>query len=162
EIPQGRDERQAGARREGRAEQGEDDAAEPPPAVRAERGRGLFERRIDAAQSGRGALAGLRGIDPALEEAAASLGADRWRRLGRIVLPLLRPALAAGAGLAFITALGDFVTSIVLYTYVTRPISIEILASLRLQDLGMAAVYGVLLMTASTAAFLLWGRGEAR
>src|SRR6185369_838357 len=63
--------------------------------------------------TGRGALAGLRGIDPALEEAAASLGADRWRRLGRIVLPLLRPALAAGAGLAFITALGDFVTSIV-------------------------------------------------
>jgi iron(III) transport system permease protein len=112
--------------------------------------------------TGRGALAGLRGIDPALEEAAASLGADRWRRLARVVLPLLRPAIAAGAGLAFITALGDFVTSIVLYTYDTRPISIEILSSLRLQDLGMAAVYGVLLMTASTAAFLLWGRGEAR
>ena len=112
--------------------------------------------------TGRGALAGLRGIDPALEEAAASLGADRWRRLGRVVLPLLRPALAAGAGLAFITALGDFVTSIVLYTYDTRPIAIEILSSLRLQNLGMAAVYGVLLMAASTAAFLLWGRSEAR
>jgi iron(III) transport system permease protein len=112
--------------------------------------------------TGRGALAGLRGIDPALEEAAASLGAGRRRRLARVVLPLLRPALAAGAGLAFITALGDFVTSVVLYTYDTRPISIEILSSLRLQDLGMAAVYGVLLMTASTAAFLLWGRGEAR
>jgi iron(III) transport system permease protein len=112
--------------------------------------------------TGRGALAGLRGLDPALEEAASSLGADRWRRLLRVVLPLLRPAIAAGAGLAFITALGDFVTSIVLYTYDTRPISIEILSSLRLQDLGLAAVYGVLLMTASTAAFWLWGRGEAR
>jgi len=112
--------------------------------------------------TGRGALAGLRGLDPALEEAASSLGADRWRRLVRVVLPLLRPAIAAGAGLAFITALGDFVTSIVLYTYDTRPISIEILSSLRLQDLGLAAVYGVLLMTASTAAFWLWGRGEAR
>jgi iron(III) transport system permease protein len=112
--------------------------------------------------TGRGALAGLRGLDPALEEAAASLGADRWRRLARVVLPLLRPAIAAGAGLAFITALGDFVTSVVLYTYDTRPISIEILSSLRLQNLGMAAVYGVLLMTASTAAFLLWGRSEAR
>lgn len=112
--------------------------------------------------TGRGAVAGLRGLDPALEEAAASLGADRWRRLGRVVLPLLRPAIAAGAGLAFITALGDFVVSIVLYTFDTRPISIEILSSLRLQDLGMAAVYGVLLMTASAAAFLLWGQGEAR
>ncbi len=112
--------------------------------------------------TGRGAIAGLRGLDPALEEAAASLGAGRWRRLGRVVFPLLRPALAAGAGLAFITALGDFVVSIVLYTFDTRPISIEILSSLRLQDLGMAAVYGVLLMTASATAFLLWGRSEAR
>lgn len=112
--------------------------------------------------TGRGSIAGLRGLDPALEEAAASLGAGRWRRLGRVVLPLLRPAIAAGAGLAFITALGDFVVSIVLYTFETRPISIEILSSLRLQDLGMAAVYGVILMTASAAAFLLWGRGEAR
>lgn len=112
--------------------------------------------------TGRGSIAGLRGLDPALEEAAASLGAGRWRRLGRVVLPLLRPAIAAGAGLAFITALGDFVVSIVLYTFDTRPISIEILSSLRLQDLGMAAVYGVILMTASAAAFLLWGQGEAR
>jgi iron(III) transport system permease protein len=112
--------------------------------------------------TGRSALAGLRSLDPALEEAAASLGAGRWRRLWRVVVPLLRPALAAGAGLAFLTALGDFIVSVVLYTYDTRPISMEIISSLRLQDLGMAAVYGVLLITASLAAFLLWGRGEAR
>ncbi|HYO14759.1 MAG TPA: iron ABC transporter permease [Thermoanaerobaculia bacterium] len=112
--------------------------------------------------TGRAALAGFRQLDPALEEAASSLGAGRLRRLVRVVLPLLRPAVAAGAGLAFITALGDFVVSIVLYTYETRPISIEILSFLRLQDLGMSAVYGVLLMTASATAFLLWGQGEAR
>jgi iron(III) transport system permease protein len=112
--------------------------------------------------TGRAAIAGLRQLDPALEEAAASLGANRARRLWRVVLPMLRPALAAGAGLAFITALGDLVTSILLYTFDTRPISIEILSSLRLQDLGLAAAYSVLLMTASTLAFLLWGRGEAR
>ena len=116
----------------------------------------------DLPLTGRAALAGLRQLDPALEEAAASLGANRWRRLARVTLPLLRPALAAGAGLAFITALGDFIVSIVLYTFDTRPISIEILSSLRLQDLGMAAAYGVLLMTASAAAFLLWGEKEAR
>jgi iron(III) transport system permease protein len=111
--------------------------------------------------TGRAALAGLRQLDPALEEAAASLGASRARRLLRVTLPLLRPALAAGAGLAFITALGDFIVSIVLYTFDTRPISIEILSSLR-GDLGMAAAYGVLLMAASAAAFLAWGQGEAR
>ena len=111
--------------------------------------------------TGRGALAGLRQLDPAMAEAAASLGAGRWRTLWHVRLPLLRPALLAGAGLAFITALGDFVTSIVLYTYDTRPISIEILSSLRLQDTGVAAVYGVLLMVLSTAAFLTRSGEEA-
>jgi iron(III) transport system permease protein len=112
--------------------------------------------------TGRAALGGLRGIDPALGEAAAALGAGRWRTLRRVTLPQLRPALAAGAGLAFITALGDFVTSIVLYTYDTRPIAIEILANVQLQDLGMGAAYGVLLMAGSAAAFLLWSPAEGR
>jgi iron(III) transport system permease protein len=109
--------------------------------------------------TGRALLGGLRQLDPALEEAAASLGADRWRRLRRVVLPMLRPAIAAGAGLAFITALGDFVVSVVLYTFDTRPISMAIFSHLR-DDFGLAAAYGVLLMIASTAAFLLWGQGE--
>jgi len=111
----------------------------------------------DLPLTGRAALSGLAQLDPALDEAAASLGAGRARRLLRVTVPLVRPALAAGLGLAFITALGDLVTSIVLYTYDTRPIAIEILSSLRLHDLGMAAVYGVLLMIASAAAFLVWG-----
>ena len=106
--------------------------------------------------TGRAALAGLRQLDPALEEAAASLGASPGRTLRRVVLPLIRPALAAGASLAFITALGDLVASIVLYTYNTRPISIEILSQLRLQEIGIAAVYGMILMVASTFAFTLW------
>jgi iron(III) transport system permease protein len=110
--------------------------------------------------TGRSSLAGLRQFDPSLEEAAASLGAGRWRRLKRVVLPLLRPAVMAGASLAFITALGDFVTSIVIYTFDTRPISIEILSSLRLQETGVAAVYGVLLMLVSGTAFVVWGRDQ--
>jgi iron(III) transport system permease protein len=107
--------------------------------------------------TGRSALAGLRQIDPALEEASASLGASGGRTLRRIVLPLLRPALLAAGALVFITALGDFVTSIVLYTFETRPIAIEVLSSLRMQETGVAAVYGVLLMVVSAAAFLVWG-----
>jgi iron(III) transport system permease protein len=110
--------------------------------------------------TGRAAVAGLRQFDVSLEEAAASLGAGRWRRLFKVVLPLLRPAVMAGASLAFITALGDFVTSIVLYTFDTRPISIEILSSLRLQETGVAAVYGVLLMLVSGTAFVIWGRDQ--
>jgi iron(III) transport system permease protein len=110
--------------------------------------------------TGRAAFAGLRQLDPALDEAGASLGAGPWRRFRRVALPLVRPALVAGASLAFITALGDFVVSIVLYTFDTRPISIEILSSLRMQDTGAAAAYGVLLALLSAAAFLAWGRRE--
>ena len=99
--------------------------------------------------TGRAILAGYRQLDPALEEAAASLGAGPWRTLRRVTVPLLKPALAAGASLAFVAALGDFVTSILLYTYQTRPISIEINASLRVNEIGVAAAFGVVLMVVS-------------
>jgi iron(III) transport system permease protein len=99
--------------------------------------------------TGRGILASYRQLDPALEEAAASLGAGRWRTLTRVTLPQLRPGLAAGASLAFVAALGDIVASIVLYTYDTRPVSIEILSSLRLSETGVAAAFGVVLMLVS-------------
>lgn len=113
--------------------------------------------------AGRSVLAGFRQLDPSLEEAAASLGAGRIRVLRRVILPLLSPALAAGACLAFVTALGDFVTSIMLYTYDTRPISIEILSSLRQADVGQAAAFGVVLMLLSAGVFFLAGenRGAA-
>ena len=101
----------------------------------------------------RAILAGVRALDPSLDEAAATLGAGRWRTLRRVTLPLLRPALLAGASLAFVTAFGDFVTSIMLYTYDTRPISLEILSSLRQSDVGVAAAYGVVLMLVSAAVF---------
>jgi iron(III) transport system permease protein len=108
----------------------------------------------------RAVLAGFRALDPSLDEAAASLGAGRWRTLRRVTLPLLRPAIVAGASLAFVTALGDFVISIMLYTYDTRPISLEILSSLRQSDVGVAAAYGVVLMLISAFVFALgadWG-----
>jgi iron(III) transport system permease protein len=101
----------------------------------------------------RAILAGFRALDPSLDEAAATLGAGRWRTLRRVTLPLLRPAIVAGASLAFVTAFGDFVTSIMLYTYDTRPISLEILSSLRQSDVGVAAAYGVVLMAISAAVF---------
>ncbi len=41
-------------------------------------------------------VAALRGLDPALEEAAYSLGHGRWRTFVRVVLPQLRPALLGG------------------------------------------------------------------
>jgi iron(III) transport system permease protein len=109
--------------------------------------------------TGRALLAGYRQLDPALEEAAASLGAGRWATFRRVTLPLLKPALAAGGSLAFVAALGDFVASIVLYTYDNRPISIEIMSSLRVSELGIAAAFGVILMLGSA---LVLGIGARR
>ena len=108
--------------------------------------------------TGRAVLAGYRQLDPGLTEAAASLGAGRWAAFRRVTLPLLKPALAAGGSLAFVSALGDFVTSIVLYTYDNRPISIEIMSSLRLSELGVAAAFGVILMVVSAAVLGLGAR----
>jgi iron(III) transport system permease protein len=103
-------------------------------------------------------LAGFRQLDPSLDEAAASLGSARFDTLRRVTVPLVRPALLAGACLAFVAALGDFVTSIVLYTYDTRPIAIEILSSLRLSEMGVAAAFGVVLMLLSAGVLALGGR----
>jgi iron(III) transport system permease protein len=66
--------------------------------------------------------------------------------------------------LAGITAVGEFVASIVLYTHANRPISMEILAQLRNLSFGTAAAYSVLLillvLLITVAARLLGGRPE--
>src|SRR5260370_15464783 len=102
--------------------------------------------------TGRAVLAGYRQLDPALAEAPASLAAGRWATFPPVTLPLLRPALAAGGSLAFVAALGDLLASIVLYTYHNRPISIEVLSSLRLSELAVAAAFRVILMLMSAVA----------
>ncbi|MBI3507229.1 MAG: ABC transporter permease subunit [Proteobacteria bacterium] len=51
----------------------------------------------------------LRGIEPALEEAALDLGAGPLRAFARVTLPLLLPAVAAGWLLAFTLSLDDLV-----------------------------------------------------
>ena len=53
----------------------------------------------------------LRGVDPAVYEAAADLGANEWTIFRRITLPLLAPGIVAGALLAFIISLDDFIVS---------------------------------------------------
>jgi sulfate/thiosulfate transport system permease protein len=47
-------------------------------------------------------------LDPAEEEAAATLGAGSWTTFWRVTLPGLWPAILTGAGLSFSRALGEF------------------------------------------------------
>lgn len=51
----------------------------------------------------------LANMDSSLEEAAADLGANEWKTFRRVTLPLLMPAVIAGALLAFTLSLDDFV-----------------------------------------------------
>ncbi len=50
----------------------------------------------------------LEDLDASLEEAAASLGADRLQTFRRIILPAVLPALLTGFALAFARALGEY------------------------------------------------------
>jgi len=43
-----------------------------------------------------------------IEEAAATLGADRWQTFRRVILPALAPALVAGVSLSFARAIGEY------------------------------------------------------
>jgi putative spermidine/putrescine transport system permease protein len=58
--------------------------------------------------------AGLRDFDRRLEQAAEGLGASRWRALGRITLPLLRPSLVSAGLLAFISSFDELVVALFL------------------------------------------------
>lgn len=106
----------------------------------------------------RATLASFTQFDPSLEEAAAVLGASWMTTARRVVLPLVMPGLAAGALLAFVTALGEFVASILLYTHRTRPISIEILSQLRAFNFGAASAYAVLLIILMAVVFIFGQR----
>jgi sulfate transport system permease protein len=50
----------------------------------------------------------LEDFEPEIEEAAASLGANRWQVFWRIILPTVTPALLTGFALAFARALGEY------------------------------------------------------
>lgn len=71
-------------------------------------------------------------LDPALEEAAAILGATPWRTFLRVTLPLLMPAIAAAWLLSFTLSLDDVVVA----SFVTGPgastLPIVVFSSVRL------------------------------
>lgn len=61
-------------------------------------------------------MAGVESIDPALPEAARSLGAKPWHVLRDVTLPALKPSLVASGAIAFATSMGAFGTAFTLAT----------------------------------------------
>jgi putative spermidine/putrescine transport system permease protein len=58
--------------------------------------------------------ASLMSFDRSLEEAAMNLGANRWRTLVRITLPVIRPAVVAAALFSFVVSFGNLEISLFL------------------------------------------------
>ncbi|MFQ5675908.1 MAG: ABC transporter permease [bacterium] len=106
----------------------------------------------------RSSYASLEQFEPSLEESARNLGAGWWFTFRKILFPLIAPGVISGALLAFVLALGEFVSSILLYTYSNRPISVEIISQLRIFNLGSAAAYSVFLIVIIGLVVLLSNR----
>jgi sulfate transport system permease protein len=50
----------------------------------------------------------LEDLDTEVEEAAASLGANRWQTVTRVIIPSVLPALVTGTAMAFARAVGEY------------------------------------------------------
>jgi iron(III) transport system permease protein len=110
----------------------------------------------------RAVQASIEQLDRALEEAAAVLGANWWRRFWRVRLPLVAPGALAGALLVFVIALGEYVASVIVFTPDNRPVSIAIASAMRDFNLGTAAAYGVILIAMIVVVMVVAGRLEKR
>jgi len=70
-------------------------------------------------------MASIEKLDPALEEAARSLGATPWQVTRDVILPALQPALLSSGAICFATSMGAFGTAFTLATQINvLPITI--------------------------------------
>ena len=109
-------------------------------------------------------LSYVSGVDPALENAAATLGAGPARRFWSILLPLLVPGLAITLCLAFVQAFSVFPSAILLGAPAgpTRVISIAAYqAAFENYDYSMASAIAIVMGLAQlvVVALILVGRG---
>ena len=68
--------------------------------------------------------AALANIDPAMEQAAANLGASRLTVFRRVTLPLMRPGLFAGATLVLIWSFTELGTPLMFSYYEVTPVQV--------------------------------------
>ena len=88
--------------------------------------------------------ASLEQLDPAMGEAAQSVGASLFQRLRDVIVPLSAPAAAAGAILVFLTAFNELTVSALLWSSGTETLGVVIF---NLDDSGETAMASALAMT---------------
>jgi iron(III) transport system permease protein len=103
------------------------------------------------------ARAALQRLDPAVDEAAESLGAGLVSRFWRVTLPMLRPALLLGTLYVFIDALTTFSSVIFLISGHHKLASVAIFNHAVSGDFGQAGAKSVALLALALAAMsLVW------
>ena len=97
-------------------------------------------------------------LDPAAEESARLLGDSRAQALRGVTLPVLAPAIAAGALLAVLYALSDFgAVSLLQFDSLSRAIYLQLGASF---DRTLAAILGLVLVAMTVT--VTWGEARLR
>jgi molybdate transport system permease protein len=99
----------------------------------------------------------LRAADARFEDAAATLGADRWTTFRRVTLPLVAPGIAAGAVLCWARALGEFGATITFagnFPGTTQTMPLAVYLALQ-RDPEAAIVLSLVLLVVSLATLLL-------
>ncbi|MFE0175693.1 ABC transporter permease [Streptomyces sp. NPDC059002] len=88
-------------------------------------------------------------LDPAYEQAAASLGARPSYVLWKVKLPLLLPSLTAAAGLCFALSMGELSATMMLYPPDWMPLPVRIYAATDRGSTFTGAAVAVVLMAAT-------------
>lgn len=94
----------------------------------------------------------LQELEVELEDAAASLGANRWQTFRRIIFPALFPSLLTGFALAFARALGEYGSVVFIAGNMpmkTEITSLLIIVKLEQYDYAGAAAIAVVMLAAS-------------
>jgi len=100
----------------------------------------------------------LQDLEAEVEEAAASLGADRWQIFRRIIFPAIRPALLTGFTLAFARAIGEYGSVIFIagnLPMVSEITPLLIVGKLEQYDYAGAAAVSVVMLVISFVLLLL-------
>jgi putative spermidine/putrescine transport system permease protein len=90
-------------------------------------------------------MAGLRAVDPRLETAAIIMGAGRLTVLRRVTLPLVRPALVAGAMFAFLISFDEVVIAYFVTNPATQTLPVKMYSSIQWQVSPVIAAISTLL-----------------
>ncbi len=93
----------------------------------------------------------LRAMPSDLEEAARDLYASPWQAFQRVTLPLLGPAVVAGATLAFVTSLDDFLITLMVAPAGSTTLPVYIYGMLRLGVTPEANAAATILLLVSVA-----------